>query len=198
MATKKRDELLDHEVDGIRELDNALPRWWLYGFYFTIAFGVVYLINYHVLANPFYGKATVAAEHAADVAEAARLHPKPVAGTMAIVVKTDADTLGRGQAIFTGQSNACHACHREDLGGLVGPNLTDDFWLHGCSPAEIAKNITTGFPEKGMQPYGTASRLSDDQLTDVVSYIVSKRGSSPPNPKATEADRDKPCTVTAQ
>lgn len=197
MAPQKRDELLDHEVDGIRELDNALPRWWLYGFYFTIVFGAAYLVNYHALTTPFFGKATLAAEHTADVEAAARLHPKRAPGLVAVTVRTDHESLERGEHIFEGQTNACHACHREDLGGLVGPNLTDGLWLHGCSPSDIAKNITTGFPERGMQPYGTAASLSDDQLIDVVSYVVSKRGSSPPNPKAPEPERDKPCLAVA-
>jgi cytochrome c oxidase cbb3-type subunit 3 len=197
-VTKQKDELLDHEVDGIRELDNALPRWWLYGFYFTIAFGLVYYVNYHLLREPYFGKATVAAEHAADVAAAALARPKAAPGAMNVVLRTDAASLARGQAIFTGQANACHACHREDLGGLVGPNLTDDLWLHGCTPAEIAKNITTGFPESGMQPYGTASRISDEQLVDLVSFVVSRRHSSPPNPKISDGERDRPCPAAPQ
>lgn len=194
--TDKKDELLDHEVDGIRELDNALPRWWLYGFYFTIALGIVYYANYHLLPEPYFGKATVAAEHAAEVEAAERMRPKAAPGAAAIALRLDAESLARGKAIFTGQANACHACHREDLGGLVGPNLTDDLWLHGCAPAEIAKNIASGFPEKGMQPYGTASRISDEQLVDLVSFVVSRRGSSPAGPKAADAERDKPCRVT--
>ncbi len=197
METRKQDELLDHEVDGIRELDNALPRWWLYGFYFTIAFSVLYMINYHALAEPFFGKATLVAEHAADVEAAARLHPKPEAGSLTVELRADAASLERGELVFKGEANACHACHRADLGGLVGPNLTDDVWLHGCSPAEIATNITTGFPDKGMQPFGTTARLTNEQLTDLVSYIASKRGSSPPAPKAGDPERDKPCSVAA-
>jgi cytochrome c oxidase cbb3-type subunit 3 len=197
-VSKQKDELLDHEVDGIRELDNALPRWWLYGFYVTILIGVLYYVNYHVLAAPYFGKATVAAEYAADVETAARLHPKAAPGATAVALRTDAESLARGKAIFTGPANACHACHREDLGGLVGPNLTDDLWLHGCTPAELVRNIATGFPEKGMQPYGTAARLSDDQLVDLVSYVVSRRGSAPPNPKSPDPDDEKPCAPAAR
>jgi cytochrome c oxidase cbb3-type subunit 3 len=196
-VAKKRDELLDHEVDGIRELDNALPRWWLYGFYFTILFGVAYYVNYHVLETPFYGKATVAAEHQADVDAALRLRPKAASGAAPVTIRTDAASLSRGDAIFNGQTNACHACHRADLGGLVGPNLTDDLWLHGCSPADIAKSISGGFPDKGMQAFGTMARLTDDQVADLVSYVVSRRGTSPANPKAADPERDKPCTVPA-
>ena len=193
MSDETQHELADHEVDGIRELDNDLPRWWLYGFYVTIVIGVVYFVNYHVLATPLVGKATVAEEYAVDVAAAKAGQPAAAVAT-AFVLRTDAASLAKGDAIFHGATNACHACHREDLGGLIGPNLTDAFWLHGCQPAEIAKNITTGFPEKGMQPYGTTARLSDDDLASLVSYVLSKQGSTPPDPKAVEPERDKACT----
>lgn len=193
----KRDELLDHEVDGIRELDNALPRWWLYGFYFTIVFGVAYFVNYHALPTPFFGKSTLAAEHAADVAAAEALRPKPAASTAAIALRKDDASLSRGKEIFEGQTNACHACHRADLGGLIGPNLTDDFWLHGCGPADIAKSITTGYPDKGMQPFGTTMRLTETQMADLVSYLVSKQGSTPAGAKPADAARDAACQAAA-
>ena len=188
-----RDELLDHEADGIREFDNALPRWWLYGFYFTIAFAVVYLVNYHVLPTPLVGS-SIEAEYRAEVAAAA---PASAAGAPAAVVTlaalTDADSIAKGQAIFTSTTSLCSSCHRPDLGGLVGPNLTDDQWLHGCSTAEIVHNITTGFPPRGMLPYGGGPKLTDQQLLQVASFVLSKRGSHPPNPKATDPARDKTC-----
>ena len=132
----KRDELLDHEADGIREFDNALPRWWLYGFYFTIAFALVYVVNYHLLPKPMFGQPGMIAEYEAEVlaAEAAAAARGPVRKTAAAAVAlTDAASLAKGKAIFEGPENVCSSCHRPDLGGLVGPNLTDDYWLHGCS-----------------------------------------------------------------
>jgi len=188
-----RDELLDHEADGIREFDNALPRWWLYGFYFTIAFAVVYLVNYHVLPTPLVGS-SIEAEYRADVAAAA---PASAAGapaaTVTLAALTDAESVAKGQAIFTSTTSLCSSCHRPDLGGLVGPNLTDDQWLHGCTAAEIVRNITTGFPPRGMLPYGGGPKLTDQQLLQVASFVLSKRGSHPPNPKATDPARDKTC-----
>src|SRR5437868_4286573 len=122
----KHDELLDHEADGIREFDNALPRWWLYGFYFTIAFAGAYLINYHVLARPLFGYKTAAAEWAADVEEARhQSNLRPHATADASRPLTDADSLAKGRAIFESTRSGCFTCHRPDLGGMVGPNLTD-------------------------------------------------------------------------
>jgi cytochrome c oxidase cbb3-type subunit 3 len=188
-----RDELLSHEADGIREFDNALPRWWLYGFYFTIVFAVVYVVNYHVLAKPLFGHPTIAAEYQADVDRAAQLAAnRPGSGT-SVVVKTDQATIEKGKAIFESAENTCFACHRQDLGGLVGPNLTDKYWMHGCAPADLAKDIKNGFPQKGMLPFGSGKALNDDQLTQLVSYVLSKQGSNPPNPKPNDPERDKAC-----
>ncbi|MEO8070414.1 MAG: cbb3-type cytochrome c oxidase N-terminal domain-containing protein [Acidobacteriota bacterium] len=191
----KRDELLEHDVDGIREFDNDLPRWWLYGFYVTIVFAAVYLVNYHLLATPVSGEKTLIAEYEADV----KAHPRPVLaaavghGGAAIVRLEDADSLAKGKTIFESQGNPCFACHRPDLGGVIGPNLTDDKWLHGCTLADIVNDITTGYPLQGMPPYGGGAALSQQQLVQVGSYILSKRGSQPPAPKPPDAARDLEC-----
>ena len=182
-----RDELLDHDADGIREFDNALPRWWLYGFYVTIVFAVVYMINYHVLATPLWGHAGMVAEYEAELQAA----PKPTvaagSGALALTALTDPASLAAGRQVFEGPANACASCHRPDLGGLVGPDLTDERWRHGCSIGAIATSIRTGYPQLGMLPFGTGTSLNDEQLLTVASYILSKRGSRPVNPKPTDA-----------
>ncbi len=189
-----RDELLSHEADGIREFDNALPRWWLYGFYFTIAFAMVYVVNYHVLATPIVGHSTLVAEYQADVEQAGRLaSQRPGRAGGALVAMKDPASLEKGRAIFEGPDNTCFACHRPDLGGLVGPNLTDKYWLHGCSAADVAESIRTGFPQKGMLPFGTGKVLTDEQIAQLASYVLSKHGSNPPGPKAIDPERDKAC-----
>jgi len=95
--------------------------------------------------------------------------------------------LGRGQVELGDHG------HRPDLGGLVGPNLTDDLWLHGCTAGDLVRDVRTGFPQKGMLPFGTGKVLSDEQVLQLVSYVISKRGSNPPNPKAADPERDAEC-----
>lgn len=190
----KRDALLDHEADGIREFDNALPRWWLYGFYFTIGFAVVYMLNYHVLAQPLFGKAGMVAEYNAEIEAAGKIASAAPSHTAQDVAPlTDADSLAKGRAVFESVDNVCASCHRPDLGGMVGPNLTDEYWLHGCSVHEIAESIKTGYPLKGMMPFGTGKPLTDDQVVQVASYVVSKRGTTPASPKPIDPERDKIC-----
>jgi len=191
-----RDELLDHDADGIREFDNALPRWWLYGFYFTIAFAAFYFVNYHVLPRPLIGRAGMVAEYEAEVEAASRAaaaRPHAAKNGVALVALSDPASLEKGRAIFEGAENTCFSCHRNDLGGLVGPNLTDDLWLHGCSIQDLVNGITTGYPTKGMLPFGVGKSLTDEQVLQVASYVLSKRGSSPPAPKPPDAERDKEC-----
>lgn len=191
---RKTDELLEHEADGIREFDNQLPRWWLYGFYFTIVFSIAYWLNYHVLPTPLLGHAGMVAEYDAEMQVAARqaaLRPRSAPAELA--ASTDAETLKRGEAIFNSTTSLCASCHRADMGGLVGPDLTDDKWLHGCTVTEVVGSIRTGYPTRGMLPYGSNTRLDDQQLLDVASFVLSRRGSAPPNPKVPDPERDKDC-----
>jgi cytochrome c oxidase cbb3-type subunit III len=194
--SRKPDELLDHDADGIREFDNDLPRWWLYGFYVTIVIGVLYFVNFHVLPTPVVGAASIHAEYEAEMREAAaaRAALRAAHPAAALTALIDAASLEKGRAIFENPASLCFSCHRADLGGLVGPNLTDDRWLHGCSIAEVTASIRTGYPQKGMLPFGGGAPLDDVQLQQLASYVLSRRGSAPPNPKPIDAERDKPCT----
>lgn len=200
--TRKRDEMLDHEVDGIRELDNDLPRWWLYSFYFTILLGAVYLLNYHVLSEPLVGPASIQAEYAADVAAAEAARPAaPAAASAAgaggeatpVVLLTGAADLASGREIYESATHPCAACHKPDLGGLVGPNLTDDQWLHGCAVGDVVTAVKVGFPLQGMLPYGGGAPLTDQQVLQLASYVLSKRGTNPAGAKAPDPTRDRPC-----
>ena len=104
-----------------------------------------------------------------------------------------ADDIEAGRAIFMAERNLCYTCHRTDLGGRIGPNLTDGYWLHGCTVAEAMANIKNGFKAKGMLPYGSGKRLTDLELQQVASFIISMQGSDPANPKPVEVERASAC-----
>lgn len=193
---RKTDELLEHEADGIREFDNQLPRWWLYGFYFTILFAAIYMVNYHVLPTPLFDQQGMVAEYEAEVQAASRLasaRPAPAAPASGLVALTDHEALEEGEEVFNSQTSLCFSCHRADLGGLIGPNLTDDKWLHGCSVSDVVASIRTGYPTRGMLPYGANTPLDDEKLVQVASYILSRRGTNPANAKPPDPERDKDC-----
>ena len=109
---------------------------------------------------------------------------------------TDASSLEAGKVIFDGAKGLCYTCHRTDLGGQIGPNLTDEYWLNGCDLPNILKNIRTGFPQKGMLPYGSGQRLTDEEMLQVASYILSKQGSNPEAPKKVDQQRAQVCETT--
>jgi cytochrome c oxidase cbb3-type subunit III len=194
-----KDQLLDHDADGIREYDNDLPRWWLYGFYFTIVCSVFYLYYYHAYVGPewnilwFKTKGGAEAEYKVELARAGASSGKiaDALAAMDYTLRTDVPALKRGEEIFNGTGNLCYTCHRQDLGGLVGPNLTDEYWIHGGAPKNLVQSIRTGYPEKGMLPFGNSNKLSDDDLISLASFIMSKQGSNPPSPKPIDPTRER-------
>lgn len=173
--------LLDHEADGIRELDNNLPRWWVWLFYICILQAVGYMLYYHVFnAGPLqaaeYQIETEAGEKVKLAAQA-----KFESSLATLQPSTDPDILGRGEQSY--ELN-CAPCHRSDGGGLVGPNLCDDFWIHGSSFADNLNIIINGFPVKGMLAWKES--MQPAEIYAVASYIQKFRGTSPPNPKPPE------------
>lgn len=197
MRKRKLDELLDHDADGIQEYDNDLPRWWLYGFYFTIAFAIFYLINWHVIKVPIIGEKGMIAEYEVETQKwNERLaNASPTESEVPMILLTDQASLSRGREVYESMDQLCTTCHRQDLGGMVGPNLTDDLWLHGCSLEDIVVSIKNGFPDKGMLPYGSNNRIAADDLVKLASYIISMRGTNPSDPKPADPDRDIRCDV---
>lgn len=195
------DKLTDHEYDGIQEFDNKLPGWWLTGFYFTIFFGVVYLLIYHVFS---IGPSSEE-EYRAEMFNAFRKHNPDaylarVTGAKAAkktyTLLTKASDLNAGKAIFEDPARQCVVCHKADMGGVIGPNLTDDYWLNGFGVESLMNNIRNGFLEKGMMPYGNNIRMTDKQLNQVVSYIISMRGTNPAEPKPVDTERARLYTQT--
>jgi cytochrome c oxidase cbb3-type subunit 3 len=178
-ADPNQDRLLDHEVDGIREYDNPMPRWWLGTFWMTIIFSILYLLN---LPGIGIGRGRIA-DYEADMAQAAALAAKndPLAGLTAetiLAAAKDPAQQSLGKTTFT---TICASCHLADGGGQIGPNLTDKYWLHGNQPLQIMKIITEGVAAKGMPPWGKI--LKPDQLTAVAAYVISLQGTTPKTPK---------------
>lgn len=183
---QERDVLLDHDYDGIKELDNNLPPWWKYGFYFTIVYAVFYLFIYHVsgigkLPLEEYKDELLLAEKQKE--ERMKLNAENV-NEENVVALTEVNVIAMGKETFT---KLCVTCHRADGGGQVGPNLTDDYWLHGGGIKNIFKTITYGVPNKGMISW--QSQLSPKQIQTVASYILTLKGTNPPGPKEPQGDK---------
>ena len=163
--------LLDHNYDGIQELDNNLPRWWVWLFYITIIFAAVYLVYYHVTGSGDLQAAEYAREMKAGEQIKNAAMGKFESGLATLQPSPDAAVLEDGRQTYT---KYCAPCHRVDGGGLVGPNLTDDYWIHGGNYTDTVKIIWDGVPAKGMITLKTV--LKPEQIQSVASYIYTLRG----------------------
>jgi len=179
---------LGHDYDGIRELDNRLPPWWLYGFYCTIIFACIYLWRYHISHTaPLSGE-----EYAIDMrkAELAKVeYLKKAANNVdesTVQLLTGAADLSAGKTVF---ETTCFACHGKHGEGSVGPNLTDEYWLHGGTIQDVFKTIKYGWPDKGMKSW--KDDYSPSQIAQIASYVKSLGGTHPDNPKAPQGTIDK-------
>ncbi len=181
---KEADIMLDHEYDGIRELDNSLPPWWKYGFVITIVISVVYMMHFHVLGSGKNPTEEYAAElqNAKLKLEAYEAKNKDKVDENNIQL-SDAGGIASGKDIF---QQMCWACHGKMGEGGAGPNLTDDYWLHKGSLTDIYKSIKTGYPDKGMQSW--EKQYSPKQIAELASYIKSLKGTNPANAKAAQGD----------
>ncbi len=183
---KEADIMLDHNYDGIRELDNSLPPWWKWGFIVTIIFAVVYMISYHVSGT---GKLQLQ-EYKDELTQAqiAKEERIKISGENVneenVIALTDVNRLTEGKNIF---DKNCVACHLADGGGQVGPNLTDDFWIHGGGIKNIFATITNGVPAKGMISWKT--QLSPKQMQQVASFILTLHGTIPLVAKEPQGDK---------
>ncbi|TWI79300.1 cytochrome c oxidase cbb3-type subunit 3 [Lacibacter cauensis] len=182
---KEADIDLGHNYDGIRELDNRLPPWWLYGFYVTIIIGAIYLWRYHISETaPLSKQEFEIAMKKADEEKAAYLAKSAnnVDENTVTILKEPA-ALDAGKATFV---QMCAACHGKAGEGGVGPNLTDDYWIHGGSIKDVFKTIKYGWPEKGMKAW--QDDFSPVQIAQIASYIKSLHGTNPPNAKEKQGD----------
>ncbi len=218
--SEEYDKLLDHDYDGIKELDNDLPTWWLWLFYVTIAWSVLYLLFYHVFNigylqedeymqevdpnyvriaesdsktlgildsyhSPFYtpeGDVTprmilMGAGQVAYVEETSETD------TISYIAFTDIADINNGKDLFIRNCLQCHGAAGE---GGIGPNLTDDYWLHGASFTNIVKSMKYGYPAKGMIAW--RAFLKPDEILQTASFVQTLRGTNPPNQKAPQGE----------
>ncbi len=181
---QEADRLLDHDYDGIRELDNALPPWWKYGFIVTIFIAALYLLKYEVWHNgpnpteEYNSEMTSAKEQVDNYLASMKNNVDEKTVTM-----SDAAGIAAGGVSF---AKTCTPCHGAKGEGGVGPNLTDDYWLHGGKIADLFKTIKYGYPDKGMQAW--QATYSPVQIQELASYVKSLKGTNPPNGKAPQGD----------
>ncbi len=184
--SEEKDMTLEHDFDGITELDNPTPVWFNAMFYGTILFAAAYLLNYHVFNwSPLQDEEYAIEMKSAEVEKVAFLAK---AGNLidenSVKASTDGAVIAAGKAVYT---QNCIACHGQQGEGTVGPNLTDEFWLHGGTVNAIFKTIKYGVPEKGMIAW--EKTLTPKQTSDVANYILSLKGTNPPNPKAPQGTK---------
>ena len=177
--------ILDHNYDGIKELDNDLPPWWKYGFYASIVFAALYLVNYHVFngADQFEELETEIAQAKIDIEEYKKT-AKDLVDFNTVTLLTEASDINAGKAIF--ETN-CVACHKADGGGGIGPNLTDKHWILGGGVKNVFKTISEGGRDgKGMIAWKQS--LKPAEMAQVASYLLRFQGTTPAEPKAPEGE----------
>jgi cytochrome c oxidase cbb3-type subunit 3 len=178
--------LMDHDYDGIQEYDNPLPNWWLWGFFGTIIFGFIYLMHYTVGSGP-------------TLQEELQVSMSHIEGLSAQGPKSDeseeelSQMMGKQGVVANGKAlfaTRCAVCHGENGQGLIGPNLTDNYWIHGQGTRKtIIAIIRQGVPEKGMPSW--EPMLKSDEIMAVAAHVYSLKGTRPPNPKAPQGEEIK-------
>lgn len=185
----KQDELREHNFDGIQEYDNDLPRWWVWLFVVTVLYGVAYPFVYG-FPNGDFASQTIDQEVAAHRASRAASQPAALSAASdaeLLNIAAKAEVVQKGALVF---ATRCLVCHGDKGQGLIGPNLTDDYWIHGGNIGAIKNVVLNGVLEKGMLAW--KDQLKADEIDSVVSFVWSIRGSNPPNPKEPQGDKVKP------
>lgn len=177
--------ILDHNYDGIRELDNKLPPWWVYLFYASIVFAVVYMFRFHVFGgydqDLEFDREMAAAQ--AEIEEYKKT-AKDLIDANTVELLTEASDLKAGETIFTGN---CAVCHKVDGGGSIGPNLTDDYWVLGGGIKNVFNTISEGGRAgKGMVSWKT--NLKPSEMAQVASYVLNMHGTNPADAKDPEGE----------
>ena len=184
-AALEQDHILDHAYDGIQEYDNPLPRWWLTIFWLTIVFTPLYILYFHfgggMLATERYDQAMIAFydKQAEQLLALGEITENTLVDLMA-----DPSMMNGGKKIFQAKCATCHGMFGE---GGIGPNLTDEYWLHGTQLLDIYATVRDGVPAKGMLAW--ERQLRPAELMAVRSYVGALLGSEPPNGKEAQGDR---------
>ena len=183
---QEADVMLDHDYDGIRELDNVLPPWWVNLFYATIIFAFVYLVRFHVMgdytqAQEFDKEVELAT---IEIAKNATAAPDDMSIDK-VTLLTDAESIAKGKEIYT---NTCIACHKVDGGGSVGPNLTDEFWINGGGIKNVFKIISEG-SSNNPSMVAWKNTLKPKDIQKISSYVLSLQGSKPAGGKEAEGEK---------
>ncbi len=175
-----------HTYDGISELDNQLPRWWVQLFNVSIIFSIFYF-GYYVLgpgpgiSKEFEQEQAILAEARAKIAAEQGGGSNGVDANAILAAMKSEGEMGKGKTVF---AQKCASCHGPQGQGTIGPNLADNFWIHGGSISQVAMTISAGVLDKGMPPWGPV--LKNDELVAVTAYVKSLKGTNPPNPKAAQ------------
>ncbi|RFZ85321.1 cytochrome C [Mucilaginibacter terrenus] len=185
--SEEKSLLIPHEYDGIQELNNPTPAWFMYLFYSTIVFAVAYLLIYHVfdLGQSQY------AEYKTEIVQAEiekKIYLSKAANRVdesTVKVSTDPSVLAGGKGVF---KQSCAPCHGDNGQGVVGPNLTDEYWLHGNKISDVFKTIKYGVLAKGMPTW--EKQLSPKQIADVANYILSLKGTHPAGAKEPQGEKE--------
>lgn len=179
MSKEQDIEIKDHEYDGIKEYDNPLPRWWLITFYATIIFAGWYFYNYQFGSGKSLKQELDIAMTEIQSLKQASPQGQVLTEEALAQQMQDPNVLKLGATVF---NEKCAACHGQELQGIVGPNLTDKYWIHGKGTrVDIVNIIKVGVPDKGMLAW--ESLLKNEEIIAVAAYVYSKKGSNPPNPK---------------
>lgn len=186
MTEKKIDEILGGNYDGIQEYDNDLPRWWLVLFYITIGFALVYTVYVHFMHTPtdheVLAQQLASLEKVKQAYEVGEGNAEPSEEVLLAAAK-DPQKVEAGKGVFVAK---CVACHGQKAEGLVGPNLTDEFWIHGGKISQIHEVIEKGVPEKGMLSW--KALISQPEIENLTAYIWSIRNTNVPG-KAPQGDK---------
>lgn len=170
--SKIRDEMLDHEFDGIREYDNPPPPWIMWMLYISVVIAIFYWLAYHTFAVAQLPEAQYEAEMGrAAEHQLAAMSKQELNDTTLLLMASVPAQVQSGRKVF---EQFCVACHLQNGEGSVGPNLTDGYWVHGGKPMQILNTITNGVPEKGMVAWG--GQLGPARVQQVTAYLLTLKG----------------------